>query len=228
MKKYKIIVLIMFLFLITGCDGGYKIEFYKNKVTESAYAWYEKETLNNLSPYDKTLEITSKYDDNGDFLTHDYKENIKKSGYSGIKITKKYNSLEDYKTNSKILGSCYLATNLTNHTDYITLKTTKEFTCYDEIEEFENIEIIVQTNHEVVEHNADKRKGHSYYWYINKENYKNKPISIKMEKNEYVWNYKNEAFKRLGLALLVVGLTTGIIYIVYTNYYKKENDFSNI
>ena len=228
MKKFKLIFLFLFIFLITGCDGTYKIEIYKNKVNEETYVWYKNDQLNNISPYDKTLEIARKYEDNGDFLTHDSKKDIKKSGYTGFKITRNYKTIDEFKSESRIIGSCYLATNVSNHTDYITLKTTQEFTCFDLVEEFDNIEIAVKTNHKVKEHNADKKKGHTYYWYINRDNYKNKPISIKMAKSDYVWNYNNEVFKRLGLIILIIGGTVMLVYICYNIYNKRQQDINNI
>lgn len=228
MKKYKLVFLLLFVFLITGCDGSYKIEIYKDKVNEESYVWYKNDELNGINPYDKTLEIARKYEDNGDFLTHDSKKDITKSGYTGFKITRKYSSIDEFKSESRILGSCYLATNLSNHTEYITLRTTQEFTCYDMVEEFENIEIAVKTNHKVKEHNADKKKGNTYYWYINRDNYKNKPISIKMSKDDYVWNYDNEVFKRLGLIILVIGGTLMLVYVCYNVYNKKQQDINKI
>mgnify|MGYP003291057817 CR=1 FL=1 len=228
MKKCKFFFLIFLFFLITGCDGTYKIEIYKDKVMEETYAWYKNDELGDYLPYGKTLEITRKYDANGDFLTHDSKKDVKKVGYTGVKLTRRYPTIDKFKTDSRILGSCYIATNLSNHTEYITLKTTQEFTCYDMVEEFENIEIAVKTNHKVKEHNADKKKGNTYYWYINRDNYKNKPISIKMSKDDYVWNYDNEVFKRLGLIILVIGGTLMLVYICYNVYNKKQQDINKI
>ena len=46
MKNYKLVFLLLFVFLITGCEGTYKIEIYKNKVNEETYIWY-KNDLNN-------------------------------------------------------------------------------------------------------------------------------------------------------------------------------------
>ena len=228
MKRIKLIIIALFILFITGCDGSYEIEIYKNKVTETTYAWYENSELNDISAYDKTLEISSKYDDNGDFLTHDTKKEVKDNGKSGVKLIRKYKTITDFKENSMILGSCYVATSLTNYEDYITLKTTEEFTCFNDIEEFENIEVKVKTNHKVKEHNADKKKGHTYYWYINKDNYKNKPISIKMHKDKYVFNYDNEIIKRLFLISSVVGGTVLVITFTYKIYNKNKKDINKI
>ena len=41
MKKLKLIIIALFILFITGCDGSYEIEIYKNKVTETTYAWYQ-------------------------------------------------------------------------------------------------------------------------------------------------------------------------------------------
>lgn len=228
MKKVKLLTLILFIILITGCDGTYEIEIYKNKVTETTYAWYENSELNNVSAYDKTQEIAIKYDDNGDFLTHDSKKEIKKDNLSGVKLIRNYKTITEFKEDSLILGSCYIATSLTNYEDYITLKTTQEFTCFNDIKEFENIEIKIKTNHKVKEHNADKKKGHTYYWYINKDNYKNKPISIKMDKDDYVFNYDNEIIKRLFLIISVVGGTVLVITFIYKIYTKNKKDVNKI
>lgn len=220
MKKK--IVLFLILFLLTGCDGTYELEIYNNQVTEKATAWYNQEEVTK-DIYDYTVELSAKYDDNGDFLRYDRKKTLQKKNQKGLQLINKYSSIEDYKENSNILGYCYIAQSITNYEkDYITVKTANEFTCMKEIEEVDNVTIAIKSNHKLKETNADKVKGHTYYWYINKDNYENKPISLVLYSDRYVLNYDNIIFKRLGLIILVISGTVLITFVIYQLYQRKN------
>jgi len=221
----KLWLLLLFTFLITGCDATYKIEIYNDTVTEKVTPWYNSSEVSG-DIYEYTRELSQKYDDNGDFLTHDSKKNVKNKNQIGIELTNKYKGIEDFKDNSKIINYCYIAQNITQYEkDSITLKTSQEFTCFNEIEELENVTIAIKSNHKLKETNADKIKGHTYYWYINKENYQNKPISLILYSDKHVWNYDNEILKRLGLIILVIGGTVLVAFSSYKIYKKKEEEF---
>ena len=105
----------------------------------------------------------------------------------------------------------------------ITLKTSKEFTCMKDIEELVKVTIAIESNHKLKETNADKVKNNTYYWYIDKDNYENKPISLVLYENKYVWNYKNKNIKRLFLILIVIGGTVLLSSSIYKIYLKEKD-----
>jgi len=227
MKK-KLFTLLLLIFLLSGCTGKYEIEIYKGEVIEDVYYMYSKEELGNSDPYDKTLEIAANNDNNGDFLTYDSKKNITDGNKKGVRVRKNFTSISDYKENSLVFGTCYLATSLTNHEDYITVRTTNSFQCFDYINELTEVDIVIKSNHKLKSTNADEIKGHSYIWHINKENATNKPIELVLHSKKYVWNYNNEVIKRLGLIILILGGTLLVGFTGYNTYKNKQDKANNI
>ena len=219
MKKK--ILLVIIVFLITGCSGKYELEIKNEKVIEKTTALYNsKEVLKD--PYEHTLDISLKYDDNGDFLIHETKKNVKDGDKVGVELTNNYHSIDDFKNYSQIINRCYNANNITNTNNTITIKTSNEFTCLEKIEELDEVTIVIKSNHKLKSTNADKKKGATYYWYINKDNYKEKPISLVLHSNKKVWYY--DVLKKLILIILVIGGTVIVAFTGYKLYRKREDN----
>ena len=219
MKKK--ILLVIIVFLITGCSGKYELEIKNEKVIEKTTALYNsKEVLKD--PYEHTLDISLKYDDNGDFLIHETKKNVKDGDKVGVELTNNYHSIDDFKNYSQIINRCYNANNITNTNNTITIKTSNEFTFLEKIEELDEVTIVIKSNHKLKSTNADKKKGATYYWYINKDNYKEKPISLVLHSNKKVWYY--DVLKKLILIILVIGGTVLVAFTGYKLYRKREDN----
>lgn len=220
----KLFLLIVILIFIPGCSGTYKLEVYNEKIIEKTTFLYSIFTLDNEDPYEYTKKLAIKYKDNGDFLSANKKRNIKKKNKIGFELTKTHENVGNYVENSKFVNACYIARNITSYdNDFITLKTSKEFTCFEQVEELENVTIAIKSNHKLKETNADETKGHTYYWHINKDNYKDKPISLVLYTDKFVWNYDNEILKRLFLIIFVIGGTVLVSRKVYNIYKEKED-----
>jgi len=219
MKKY--LMLLIIIFLMTGCSGKYEIEIYNDKVIEKTTALYNKENVSK-DPYEHTLDVALKYDDNGDFLMYETKKNITDGKKVGVELTNNYESLEDFKNYSQIINRCYNANNITDINNIITLKTSNEFTCFDKIEELEEVTVVIKSNHKLKSTNADKKQGAAYYWYINKDNYKEKPISLVLYSNKKVWYY--DVLKKLVLIIFVISGTLLVAFTAYKLYKKNEEN----
>ena len=89
----------------------------------------------------------------------------------------------------------------------------------------EDIIVNVRTNLTVLESNADKVNGNVYTWNINDQNYTNKPIYIKIEKERY-----QEPFISQFISIIVIIITfvmIGIlIYFKAIRKHKKNNKIS--
>lgn len=218
----KITVLFILVFLITGCSGKYELEIKNEKVNEKTSAMYNKIDVGNSDPYEYTKEFSLKYDDNGDFLRHDNKKVIKENDLVGIQLINNYASIDDFRNYSRVINYCYLATNITNIENYITLKTSNEFTCFNTVKELDEITVVIKTNHKLKETNADKKTGTTYYWYINRDNYKEKPILLVLHSKKKVWYYG--VFKKLILIISVIGGTLLLSFTGYKLYRKREDN----
>lgn len=217
----KIVILLVFVLFITGCSGKYELEIKNGKVIEKTTALYNKSDVIK-DPYEYTMEFSLKYDDNGDFLKYDEKKNIKRDNLTGVELTNFYSSIDNFEETSRVINYCYVAKNITNINKMISIKTSNEFTCFNEVEELENVTIVIKSNHKLKSTNADKKTGTTYYWYINKENYKDKPISLVLYANKKIWYY--DVFRRLILIISVIGGTVLVAFIGYKFYKRKEDN----
>ena len=222
MKKIKLLCIIGLLILVSGCDATYHIEIVNDRVVEnSTYIFAPGNSME--PPLDQANEYLYEYFENSDILYSRNYQNLS-SGY-GITSNNEY-SLEEYIDESQVLRSCYVATNFNQTDEYITLKTTDQFQCFDDFEGLERVNLTIKTNHKIKEHNADEVNGFEYTWNITKENSENKPIILQMYSDKYVFNYDGKFWERLLkivaiVAIIVIGVVIGVMMIL--SKMKKAN-----
>ena len=214
MKKIKLFFIICLLFLISGCDATYHIEIVDDRVIENSQYIFTA-TDSTRSPLSQADDYLYEYFENSDILYSRNYQNLS-SGY-GITSNNEY-SLEEYIDKSKVLRSCYVATNFNQTDEYITLKTTNQFQCFDDFEGLDRVNLTIKTNHKIKEHNADEVNGFEYTWNITKENSENKPIILQMYTDKYVFNYDGKFWGNLLkiitiIAILIVGVITTIVIV---------------
>lgn len=240
-NKYKILLIILTLFLFTGCSATYNVEIYKEKVKvngkilEKKDKWDEEVTLppSGFSNTEKTP-----YDDlKNEKYTYTYRElvneQLKKDetikqleGLSkinnpwqlGLKLKRDYKlSRDDSKSNSliKIAGPtmCYDKFNVTEDAENnnLTISTSGENKCFSMYPNLDKITVKLKTNHKVVDSTADNVNMHTYTWNLTRENSQNKPLQITLKKNDYVFNYDNRIVKIIGFAI-VISISLVIFY----------------
>ena len=89
----------------------------------------------------------------------------------------------------------------------------------DLYEDFDNVEIIIESKYKVVKSNADKQDGNKQIWIINKDNYSNKPINIELDKTT-TYNKKTNIKKYIILVIFIVLIIT---YILLSKKEKKKH-----
>lgn len=219
MKK---IILFLIIILLSGCTVEYNIEIKDNKAAEKFIIKVnnsEKENLKYLHQNDFYVSLVP------DEITYDKKE-TKKKDITQFNYSHEYN-LNDYEE-SNSLSSCFGAHNILYTKKYITISTSTGIKCMkqDYAYIFDSLKIVLKTNHQVKESNADKVDGYIYTWNIDKNNYSNKNIYIKLYKDKYVFNYENEFYKQIalygGISCAIIGIVTFII-IKFIKKRKQSN-----
>ena len=206
MKKYILILLIIFL---TGCSAKYEVEIKDKQVNEKSSFIISKHEVASDGIYYTVSRMAGKYFLNVDFLIGDTKEYYE--GENAIYQKKSNTNINEYNT-SDIFNYCYDAHNVLNEKKYYTISTSDTFKCFDKYQELEDVKIVLKTNHKVKDNNADSIDGYTYTWNINKKNYNNKRIYIKLYKDKYIFNYENEFYKKIALygsaacAIIIIGL----------------------
>lgn len=218
MKYKKILILIIGIFLTSGCDITYKVKFEQNKVIETNIFYLPNEKIENNDIVGTLEKMSSKYTINTDFLISPNTKILKENKVTGYSVTNEY-SYDDYNT----IGTCYDAFNIIKDKSNIMISTSEKFNCFDYYEELDQIKVEATVNYKVSKTNADKKKGNTYIWYINKENAENKPIQLFFDLNKKVsiWPFTNFQTYVIVIALLIV-IVASIVFIV-SRISKRNN-----
>lgn len=199
----KIIILIAFL-LLTGCQATYNIEFNKDKIKDDIKIYVPSKIVNSANN-DKINETETKLADWQRGHEFYKRELYTTDEYTGYNYTYEFN-YKEYDAMSEI-RKCYDDFNLTNDNNQITLKTSNEFLCATYYQDVTSIEINISTeDYTIINSNADIKNNNKHTWKINKSNYSNKPIEIKI--------LKKGSQKKDNKKLPIKEIITTIVFII--------------
>lgn len=222
MKK-KLYILLL-IFLSTACSAKYEISINNDKIIEK---------LNVLETNTSIFDVEL---DNGITLRNAFEditlsdEFVKANGTlkhinSDSKIGIEYKNILEINNYSKsnVLNQCYDNPTVDITDEYFYVDSGVYFTCFDNYNYLESIEVILKTNHKVLDNNADEVKGDKYIWNITKTNYKDKNIEIKLSMTEYKKNY---TFIIIVVSIVLIVLIAGLIILnIFIKKYKNKNKF---
>lgn len=199
----KILLLLITLLLLTGCKATYKIEF-NEKIDEEINVYVENDIIKNATQK-QSEEFYNKLDDWERGYEYYKRERYTDADYTGYKYIESF----DYKDYDAVtqLRKCY--DNFTFTKDkYIELKTSNEFLCASYYKSVDSLDIKINTKYFVETSNADEKDGNTLIWHINRVNYSNKPIILKIDTTK-----KAKAISKLKLDFKVI-LTISIFIIL--------------
>lgn len=222
MKKIKILVLLCFLLLLSGCSAEYNLTINNSTMEEDINAIFNKSTESELASRMEKIRRSSFY--NYDTRENEYYDFTKRETDDNIILNYSYQYTGNDLYKSEAASSCYYK-RIVNVTDkYITINTDKQVTCLykDGDREIEDITVNIRTALTVLENNADKVNGNTYTWYINDKNYTNKPIYIKIEKERYQESFTSQVISIIVILIIVVIIGI-LIYFKALRRRKKNN-----
>ena len=235
MKKY--FLLIACLFILTGCDASYELVIDDVNSTESIIA-KESESNHNegidmyIEPYEYYSDIAlpvSKKD--GTELTMEGKKNninyykvSQLSDQFGLKFVGNLGSQSI--SNSNIISSQTKKGQFKDNTfswkvDISKLDVFKNYPILD------NLTISITVNDgKVIKNNADSVAGKTYTWYINRSNYKDKPIELQIRKSSQLvfHNIANNNIKIIIVSIIIILLFFSFIYYVFKRRVNNYNE----
>ena len=219
MKK-KILLLVITLFLITGCEPKLTYEINSGKIVENISVDVNDDY--SKSKLEDTIEFYGYNKDNG------YKYNVSPNsdGYN-IKIKGSKQGLEGFTENNNLLNTCYNIVDFNYEKDEkkYYLGTSKGYSCmtYDYMETT-GVTITIKTFNKVYDSNADEKGFGTYTWKIDETNYKDSSIMIIVSSNQYVWYYKYR-YQFIGLGIvIIIGFLLLIIISIFRRSSKKANE----
>ena len=209
-KRFLLLVTLVFL---SGCSIQYEMEFNDSKINETIKigkvpSSIEEEIASYLTPYAISNE------ERQEFYNYKYSNEY-------INLNYKYN-LNDFEV-SNTFNRCYELSNLSYDDNYYYILTSKEFKCLKYMEyEAKEIKINFKSNHKIINSNADYINNNIHTWIINKNNMKNKPIEIKIEK-EYKEDNNTKIEEKNNSFLVIILVTIIMIFVLFIILKRKSN-----
>ena len=220
--KNKFICLLAMLFLLTGCGIEYNLNIDENTFDEDVRVILPNNDQMMQIVYRsiKIKQISFVGDKAND--RHYYHLNADTTDSKNIYLdySYKYNKKNILKSNA--ITQCYKDVSLNDDDNYIDISTSDEFRCLyrDGAQLISKATINITTPLKVVSNNADKVKGDTYTWKIDKNNYKKKPIKIKIK------NESKDADKAIITLFIIIGIIVLLLLIIlcYIVNKKKQNN----
>ena len=225
MKKGLIILFLAFI--LCGCSAEYEFSI-NDTLNENIFIY---DSYNNLEQKLKTdedmnnaaFELT-RFERGYDFYHPQRKytdENKDKIGYT---YSMEHNISEFDATS--IIRKCYDDINIKETNDFIEIKTTEKFLCFDLFKELDNAYITFNNiDDKKIESNADSIDDEQYKWNIIRKNSNIKPIELKIYKNETNSTKKSSS----GLSKIIIPIIIIILLIIIiTKILNKTKDNNKI
>ena len=248
MKKKKLLILLS-VFLITGCQAEYNIVIDDNSVKEEllvyetnmnkwntiqgnnilTYEQYQQEYKNSpvgIYYNDQNIDGEVGFNSNRSYYTINLlNDNNKK----GLNFTTDF-KLNRY-ANSYIAKNCFKYINVLNQLGTITISTNNELSCMNYIDGLDKITINIKTDYEVLETNATSIKDKTYTWVITKDNYTNSNIYIKINKyanpSSSSKNNSNNNVSNFQLTYLIIVVVLLLLGFLIYRKFKKNSEEKN-
>lgn len=193
LKKLYILICIL---LCCGCSAKYEIDFKDNNISDKLSITYSKndEIIRSFAPDPLFALDNIPYDletkDNGDSIDLKYSYTFTTSEYS----------------NAFIPASCFTSFNFVNENDMYYFIADGEFLCSHIANKyFDSLDIVISTNHLVVQNNADEIKNGKYIWHVNPD----EEISLRFIVSSKVANTSSTTFwgifSIVGMFVIVIG-----------------------
>ena len=222
MRKIKILVLICGMFLLSGCSVEYNLTINKNTMEEDINAIFDKATESELASRMEPIRRSAYY--NYDTRENEYYIFNKREDDNNIILSYNYEYTGNNLYKSEAASRCYYK-RIVNVTDEnITINTDNQVACLfkDGEREIDDITVNIRTDLIVLENNADEVNDNVYTWYINDQNYTNKPIYIKIEKDFQKESIVSQVIPIIIIVLVVIGIGILIYFRVQKKHMKNN------
>ena len=212
MKKLKYLVLILMIFLFSGCSGSYNLTFNKDLTVEEKL---DVLIENKENYYEKTIQMFEKAEiDESEYNVKVIDEKV------SVVYEHKYRSFSDYYLNSKLYKTLFEDIEFKKDKTGMKINTESYFKLNDNENEdiinsydIEDLKINIKLPFYVEKNNADKVKDDTYTWDINKKDtYKN----INLE-----YSFKNDRLQSI-VTLVLIGISSLAIIIYLIVYFGRN------
>lgn len=239
MKK---VLLVIFIFVLTGCDITYNLEIDENYIENTSIidnnynSWnqeYSGMTLSQYNDYYLTKEIPYHYDDpympeayyRFEGVSYYEAKELSNDSQIGLSLNANFENIDSYSKSNIIWKSCR---NKSIHkTDDNISISASGFKSFDEFPVIDKITVNIKSTYYSTSNNADSMENGVYTWIITKDNYKDKNINITFKTSNIVDDAIKEAktspMIKFGIVLLVICIIGSIVYLFTKKRYNQNN-----
>lgn len=247
MKKKRLLILLS-IFLLTGCQAEYNIVIEENIVKEELLVYETNMSKwntiqgNNILTYqqyqqeyksspvgiyynDQNVDVETGFNPNRRYYTINL---LNESNKKGLSFNNDF-GINRY-ADSYIIRNCFNRINISNQNNIMTISTNKELSCMNYIDGLDKITINIKTNYEVLETNATNNDNNTYTWIITKNNYTNSNIYIKINKDansNSKKSFKNIIMSNFQLIYIMVIIAFILLGIFIYTMFKKNSEKQN-
>ena len=212
--KLKKVLLLLLVFLLTGCSTTYNVTLKANSSVQENAEIKINDTEDN---YSRILKLIENYN----ISTKNYKisrdsENIV------ITYNKKYNNIENYVLNSFLYKQVFNDIQVNKTVSNTTLETDANFNNNnisinkDNIINVESMKINLISDLPILKENADLKDGNKYTWIYN-VNQRTKKISVTYSNTPSIMTYKS-----ITISILIIICSLLIGTIIYRRVKQKQ------
>ena len=195
----KVLLLIVCLVFLTGCDIDYELTIDDNSFSEDTkiftdinmYEEYDGSLLSNY--FDNFLDFSEPIyfnDENYDYYSGGNQPNVRyyninnyvDNNYKGLEFQNVFGFNDYYR--SSMVKECFDELNVQNNNGIYLIRTSNKCKVFSSYSLLNQIKITINTDIEVIFNNADYVNGNSYTWIINRDNYMNKSVRLSLNTNK--------------------------------------------
>lgn len=241
MKK---ILLLIAVFVITGCQANYTLSIDKEGYNESLTA-IEKNSMNfdsvvgGISLYnykDFYLEKEFPYHYNDPYLpeaNYRFKDvsyynvnDLTNDNQVGLSLSSKFKTVDSFSKSNIIWKTCHKKDISLN--DGILSINASGFNFIGDYDILDKITVNIISDYNIVNSNADKINGNKYTWVITKSNYNGKSINIVFDTNSFsnrLLKQGDDSMVRFTIALSILSLVCFVLYFFTKKIFIRRNRF---
>ena len=213
----KTILIILLALILTGCDATYKVTIEEDKINDDIKIYTNSSDVSNANQ--QTIDkFNNQIMDWERGYEHYKREMYTTDTVTGYEYTYDF-TYEEYDAMSE-LRKCYDEFNFTYNSKEVSLNTSNEFLCHTYYPDVKNLTITIKTDYKVLTSNADSSKGNEYTWVVNSNNYKNKPITLKIDKTQKV-KLDEEEKNPIDIKMILVTILFVLLILVLIVNKKK-------
>jgi len=192
----KIFLLISLILFVTGCEATYSIKIDDDTFYENVEI-YTTDLDNINNPLDDYGSLSMKemfdlqsyypaYFNDSNYNPYESEKQNNVNYYNQVRINNhnQYGIKYDYQFGfedifrSRAINTCYKEFNIAESNDIYSITTNNKARCFDNYKLLDKVTIILEIDNKLLYSNADYVNNNLYYWYITRENYKNKSIKL--------------------------------------------------